>query len=116
MQWNGGAAIDGSKFAAVNSKDNNFTKNKLDDRIKWLNEHIDEYLRILKDMDEQEHMEEDSDSFTREEVERKLAGIAQTGTSSIKERAYGKRLILQRITWRSCARTGWKWKVGKAKH
>ena len=28
--------------------------NKLDDRIRWLNSHTDEYLRILNEMDEQE--------------------------------------------------------------
>ena len=55
MEW-GFTSIDGSKFQANNSKDNNFTKNKLDDRIKWLNGHTDEYLRILNDMDEQEDL------------------------------------------------------------
>ena len=49
----GVCSVDGSKFQADNSKDNNFTKNKLDDRIKWLNAHTDEYLRILKEMAEQ---------------------------------------------------------------
>ena len=33
---NGFVSIDGSKFLANNSKDNNFTLNKLDDRITWL--------------------------------------------------------------------------------
>lgn len=33
-------SIDGSKFKAVNVKDNNFTLNKLDDRIKRLGENI----------------------------------------------------------------------------
>ena len=33
-------AIDGSKFKAVNSKDNNFTKGKLTDRITWIDEKI----------------------------------------------------------------------------
>lgn len=47
IEW-GFSSIDGSKFLANNSKDSNFTKNKLDDRIKWLNAHTDEYLRILK--------------------------------------------------------------------
>lgn len=36
VEW-GFSSIDGSKFLANNSKDSNFTKNKLDDRIKWLN-------------------------------------------------------------------------------
>ena len=53
VEW-GFASIDGSKFTANNSKDNNFTKNKLDDRIKWLNGHTDEYLRLLREADEEE--------------------------------------------------------------
>ena len=55
VEW-GFLSIDGSKFSACNSKNNNFTKNKLDDRIKWLNCHVEEYLRILDDMDKQEDM------------------------------------------------------------
>lgn len=51
VEW-GFSSIDGSKFLVNNSKDSNFTKNKLDDRIKWLNAHTDEYLRILKEIDE----------------------------------------------------------------
>ena len=42
---------DGVKIRAVNSKDRNFTYNKLDDRIKRLNSHIDEYLEALKKED-----------------------------------------------------------------
>ena len=71
VEW-GFCSVDGSKFLANNSKDNNFTKNQLDDRIKWLNAHTDEYLRILKDMDEQEDLEETPDNLTREIVETKL--------------------------------------------
>lgn len=71
VEW-GFSSIDGSKFLANNSKDNNFTKNKLDDRIKWLNAHTDEYLRILKEMDEQEDEEEIPEKLTREVIEAKL--------------------------------------------
>ena len=42
---------DGVKIRAVNSKDRNFTYNKLDDCIKRLNSHIDEYLEALKKED-----------------------------------------------------------------
>lgn len=52
-------SIDGSKFRAVNAKDNNFTLNKLDDRIRRLDEHISLYMEEL-------------DAFDREE-ERKLS-------------------------------------------
>lgn len=71
IEW-GFTSVDGSKFLACNSKDNNFTKNKLDDRIKWLNAHTDEYLRILNDMDEREDLEEETDKLTRESIEAKL--------------------------------------------
>lgn len=70
-EW-GFTSIDGSKFAACNSKNNNFTKNKLDDRIKWLNGHIDEYLRILDEADKQENQDEEPEKLTREFVEEKL--------------------------------------------
>lgn len=69
FEW-GFVSVDGSKFQACNSKDNNFTKNKLDDRIKWLNAHTDEYLRILNEMDEKECQEEEL--LTRENIEEKL--------------------------------------------
>lgn len=77
VEW-GFSSVDGTKIQASNSKDNNFTKNKLDDRIKWLNGHTDEYLRILKEMDEQEDKEEaglseeDPEQLTREIIEAKL--------------------------------------------
>lgn len=71
VEW-GFTSIDGSKFAACNSKDNNFTNNKLDDRIKWLNGHIDEYLRILDDADKQDNLEDEPEKLTKELIEEKL--------------------------------------------
>lgn len=71
VEW-GFTSIDGSKFAACNSKNNNFTKNKLDDRVKWLNGHIEEYLRILDDADRQEDFEDNPERLTRELIEEKL--------------------------------------------
>lgn len=44
-------SIDGSKFKAVNSKDNNFTLNKLDDRIARLEAHERQYLEDLEKND-----------------------------------------------------------------
>jgi transposase len=44
-------AIDGSKFKAVNSKDRNFTKKKLQERIARIDVKIEEYLRELEDSD-----------------------------------------------------------------
>ena len=64
-------SVDGSKFQANNSKDNNFTVSKLDDRIEWLDRHTDEYLRQLADMDEAEE-EVQPGELTREELETRL--------------------------------------------
>lgn len=69
VHW-GFTAIDGSKFQASNSKDNNFTKNKIDDRVKWLDEHAEEYLRLLAEADSED--EQEPGSLTREELEEKL--------------------------------------------
>ena len=71
VEW-GFSAVDGTKIQANNSKDNNFTKNKLDDRIKWLNGHTDEYLRILNEMDQQEEADEIPGELTKEDLEAKL--------------------------------------------
>jgi transposase len=71
VEW-GFSSVDGSKFIANNSKDSNFTKNKLDDRIKWLNAHTDEYMRILEDADSLDYLSEEDAILTREVVEEKL--------------------------------------------
>ena len=47
VEW-GFSSIDGSKFQANNSKDNNYTKNNLDDCIKLINVHIDEVFRAVR--------------------------------------------------------------------
>lgn len=65
-------SVDGSKFRANNAKDNNFTANKLDDRIAWLNQRTDEYLRQLSELDEAEDEAEAVNQFSREELEKKL--------------------------------------------
>ena len=47
-------AVDGSKFKAVNSKDRNFTKDKLADRIKMIDNKLDEYFKELEKNDKEE--------------------------------------------------------------
>ena len=71
VEW-GFSSVDGTKIQANNAKDNNFTKNKLDDRIKWLNGHTDGYLRLLNEMDKQEEADEIPGELTRESLEDKL--------------------------------------------
>lgn len=70
----GYVSIDGSKFRAVNSKDNNFTILKLDDRIKWLEDHTQEYLRLIDQADEEEETE---GTLTKEELEEKLKKVKE---------------------------------------
>jgi transposase len=70
VEW-GYTSIDGSKFMASNSKDRNFTKNKLDDRIKWLNAHTEEYLRILDEIDASEELDIEEE-ITRDNISAKL--------------------------------------------
>jgi hypothetical protein len=55
------AAIDGSKFKAVNSKERNFNESKLKDRIKRLNAHIDKYMQQLDESDEEEDTQDTTD-------------------------------------------------------
>jgi transposase len=62
-------AIDGSKFRAVNSKDNNVTLSKLEDKIKRIEENINEYLQELDKYDKNEI---DTKELTKEELQQKL--------------------------------------------
>lgn len=68
----GFVSVDGSKFLACNAKDANFTLHKLDDRIEWLNQHTDEYLRLLDAADSMDDNEA-AGQLSREELEAKLA-------------------------------------------
>lgn len=60
-------SIDGSKFKAVNAKDNNFTLNKLDDRIRRLDEHISLYMEELDVFDREEERK-----LSKDELQHKL--------------------------------------------
>ena len=65
-------SIDGSKFRAVNAKDRNFTLNKLDDRLKRLDAHIEEYLAALEESDG-----EDCRKLSKAELEAKLQKLQE---------------------------------------
>jgi transposase len=64
-------AIDGSKFSAVNSLDNNFNQQRLEDRIKRIDEKLEKYLSELNDND---IVESDDQPLTQEEI---LAAIKE---------------------------------------
>lgn len=66
----GDVSIDGSKFKAWNSKDRNFTIQKLEERMEWLEDHTEEYLRLIEIVDSNEDVVEGE--FTKEELEEKL--------------------------------------------
>jgi transposase len=68
-------SIDGSKFKAVNAKDRNFTLNKLDDRLKRLDEHIEEYMAQLDRRDEVETGDERQ--FSAQEIKEKLKALEE---------------------------------------
>ena len=57
----------------MNAKDRNFTLNKLDDRLSWLDSNIEHYLSALEDADN-----EDSDrKMSKEEIEAKLKTLLE---------------------------------------
>jgi hypothetical protein len=51
------AAIDGSKFKAVNNRDRNFTRAKMDRRMAQIEESVARYLQQLDSADRQEPSE-----------------------------------------------------------
>jgi transposase len=65
-------AIDGSKFKAVNNRDKNFTRAKMDRRLSDVEESIDRYLESLANVDEQESK---GDNGKTEQLEQKVAAV-----------------------------------------
>ena len=65
---------DGSKFKAVNAKDQNFTLSKLDDRIKRIDDNIKQHITELAKNDEEEPNER---KFTKEEINEKIVALTQ---------------------------------------
>jgi len=64
--------IDGSKFRAVNGKDQNFTAMKLQQRLQWLEEKIAKYLQALEEADEAESQEQ---AVSAKELREKIAQL-----------------------------------------
>ena len=67
-------AIDGSKFSAVNSLDNNYNQKKLEDRIKRIDEKLEKYLSELNDND---LVESDDQSPTQEDILAAIEDLAK---------------------------------------
>jgi transposase len=73
-------AIDGSKFKAVNSRDNNFTKGKLERRLKQIEESVARYLSQIETADRHAAAGEDASEtvvLTKTRLKEKLAKLEE---------------------------------------
>jgi transposase len=72
-------ALDGSKFKAVNSRDRNFTREKLENTIKREEERAARYLRELEAADEEDEREEQEEQpkLSAGELREKIARLKQ---------------------------------------
>jgi len=73
-------AIDGSKFKAVNSRDNNFTKGKLKRRLKQIEESVARYLSQIETADRHAAAGEDASEIvvlTKTRLKEKLAKLEE---------------------------------------
>src|SRR5262249_60966648 len=82
MVWRGvdlfadvSVAIDGSKFKAVNNRDKNFTRAKMERRIAQIEESVARYLRQLDSADRQEPSEARTTKMTR--LKEKIAKLKE---------------------------------------
>jgi transposase len=77
---NASVAIDGSKFKAVNSRDNNFTKGKLERRLKQIEDSVARYLGQLDTADRRTVAGEDPSEtvlLTKTRLKEKLAKLEE---------------------------------------
>lgn len=66
--------IDGSKFRAVNSREQNFTEAKLNKRLQWVEEKIENYLAALQREDE---VESETGEVNARELQAKIAALQE---------------------------------------
>jgi len=66
-------AIDGSKFKASNSKKNNYNDKKLARHLKYINEKISEYMKMLDETDDDES---NNRRLTSEEIEKRIKELS----------------------------------------
>ena len=77
---NASVAIDGSKFKAVNSRDNNFTKGKLERRLKQIEESVARYLGQIETADRRTAAGDDPSEavvLTKTRLKEKLAKLEE---------------------------------------
>lgn len=64
---------DGVKIKAVNSKERNFTLNKIDDRLKRIEEQLDKYFKEMDELDKKENQEKKEIKIpSKSEIEEKI--------------------------------------------
>ena len=85
-------SIDGSQFAAVNSKERNYSAGKLQDRIKRINDHIAKYLTEVESNDATDNQVVENENISeivkslksrKETYENMLEALAETGETQI---------------------------------
>ncbi len=81
-------AVDGSKFRAVNSKDNCYNAEILQKKLERIDAHIAEYL---KQMDKNDASEPDAKSLTPEQVKEAIKELRFRGCTAEVLRGYGYR-------------------------
>lgn len=64
-------AVDGTKIKASNNKKNNFSRKKLEERLKHIDEKIEKYLSEMDEADAQEDVGKEAPAGLREVLERK---------------------------------------------
>jgi transposase len=79
------AAIDGSKFKAVNSPNRNLSTKELNERIKKLNVRIDEYMKQMNEKDAAENSETEISSDEIKAIIEKLSARKNTYESYLEE-------------------------------
>lgn len=84
------AAIDGSKFKAVNSTDRNFSVTELNERIKRLTVRIDEYLHQLNETDAAEETKAERTPDEIQEIVERLSTRKATYESYLEEMKSGE--------------------------
>lgn len=63
---------DGVKIEAVNSKERNYTLNKIDERIERIKKQIEKYIEEMERTDEKEEKEKEKKLISKEELEKRL--------------------------------------------
>jgi len=66
-------AIDGSKFRASNSKKNNYNDKKMARHLKYINEKISEYMKMLDELDDEES---NNKRLTCEEIKKRIKELS----------------------------------------